>query len=142
KKAPFKTIGPYNQLLGFDSYIDIADLVKDIPKSPLTKNALKELKIKKQFVLKKCADRLLKRLSLRSIDTISYDEFYYVLEQVAHTYENFYKRENKAKLTFTTIHGAKNREFDNVIVLWPYNAPSDLMQKRKLLYNAVTRAKR
>src|SRR5690606_25203190 len=62
--------------------------------------------------------------------------------QVAHTYENFYKRENKAKLTFTTIHGAKNREFDNVIVLWPYNAPSDLMQKRKLLYNAVTRAKR
>jgi hypothetical protein len=142
KKAPFKTIGPYNQLLGFDNSIDIAELVKDVPKAPLTKTVLKELKTKKQFVLNKCADRLLKRLSLRSIDTVPYDEFYYVLEQAAHTYDNFYKRENKAKLIFTTIHGAKNREFDNVIVLWPYNVPSDLLQKRKLLYNAITRAKR
>lgn len=142
KKAPFKRIGPYNQLLRFDSPIDIVELVKDIPKAALTKAVIKELKTKNQFILNKCADRLLKRLSIRGIDTISYDEFYYVLEQSAHTYENFYKTESKAKLVFTTIHGAKNREFDNVIILWPYNAPSNIVQKRKLLYNAITRAKR
>lgn len=45
------------------------------------------------------------------------------------------------KRVITTVHGAKNREFDNVIVLWPYTVPSDADQKRRLLYNAVTRAK-
>jgi superfamily I DNA/RNA helicase len=40
-----------------------------------------------------------------------------------------------------TIHGAKNREFDNVIVLWPAAVGGSDDQKRRLLYNAVTRAK-
>ncbi|MDX2417563.1 MAG: ATP-binding domain-containing protein [Xanthomonadales bacterium] len=41
-----------------------------------------------------------------------------------------------------TIQQAKNREFDHVIILWPYNVPNDDEQKRRLLYNAITRAKR
>jgi len=41
-----------------------------------------------------------------------------------------------------TIHQAKNREFDGVIVLWPHTAGGSVDQKRRLLYNAVTRAKR
>jgi superfamily I DNA/RNA helicase len=40
-----------------------------------------------------------------------------------------------------TVHGAKNREFDNVIVLWPAAMSGSDDQKRRLLYNAVTRAK-
>ncbi len=40
-----------------------------------------------------------------------------------------------------TVHGAKNREFDNVIVLWPAAIGGSDDQKRRLLYNAVTRAK-
>lgn len=40
-----------------------------------------------------------------------------------------------------TVHGAKNREFDNVIVLWPAGVGGSDEQKRRLLYNAVTRAK-
>ncbi|AVP98911.1 hypothetical protein C7S18_17760 [Ahniella affigens] len=40
-----------------------------------------------------------------------------------------------------TVHGAKNREFDNVIVLWPASTTGSDDQKRRLLYNAVTRAK-
>ncbi len=43
--------------------------------------------------------------------------------------------------TVTTVHGAKNREYDNVFVLWTYRIPPDPNQQRKLLYNAVTRAK-
>gem|GEM_PF-778016 len=142
KKPPFKTIGPYNQLLGSEGYVDINELVKDLPKGRFTKNGLKDLKRKNIFILNRCAERLLKRLSMRNIESISYDEFYYVLQQTAHTYDNFYRSENKARIIFTTIHGAKNREFDNVIVLWPYKVSSDLLQKRKLLYNAITRAKR
>lgn len=40
-----------------------------------------------------------------------------------------------------TVHGAKNREFDNVVVLWPAAITGSDEQKRRLLYNAVTRAK-
>lgn len=40
-----------------------------------------------------------------------------------------------------TVHGAKNREFDCVIVLWPAAVAGSDDQKRRLLYNAVTRAK-
>lgn len=39
-----------------------------------------------------------------------------------------------------TIYQAKNREFESVIVLWPLKLAGSLEQKRRLLYNAVTRA--
>ena len=40
-----------------------------------------------------------------------------------------------------TIHQAKNREFHSVIVLWPYHVVSSIERQRRLLYNAITRAK-
>jgi superfamily I DNA/RNA helicase len=40
-----------------------------------------------------------------------------------------------------TVHQAKNREFDGVIVIWPYTVAQDDEGKRRLLYNAITRAK-
>jgi len=46
-----------------------------------------------------------------------------------------------AELSAMTIQQAKNREFDHVIVIWPYTVPNDDEQKRRLLYNAITRAK-
>jgi len=41
-----------------------------------------------------------------------------------------------------TVHGAKNREFDHVFVFWGYKSAGwPVEQQRRLLYNAVTRAK-
>jgi superfamily I DNA/RNA helicase len=40
-----------------------------------------------------------------------------------------------------TVHQAKNREFDHVAVVWPYGVGGSDDDKRRLLYNAVTRAK-
>lgn len=40
-----------------------------------------------------------------------------------------------------TVHGAKNREFDQVVVLWPAAATGTDDQLRRLLYNAITRAR-
>jgi UvrD-like helicase C-terminal domain/AAA domain len=48
----------------------------------------------------------------------------------------------QGEFTAMTIQQAKNREFDHVIVLWPYTVPDDDGQRRRLLYNAITRAKR
>jgi RecA/RadA recombinase len=44
--------------------------------------------------------------------------------------------------TAMTVQQAKNREFEGVIVLWPFTVGGDAEQKRRLLYNAITRAKR
>lgn len=45
-------------------------------------------------------------------------------------------------LSAMTIHQAKNREFDHVVVIWPYRVPNGDDQRRRLLYNAITRARR
>jgi superfamily I DNA/RNA helicase len=47
-----------------------------------------------------------------------------------------------SRLSAMTIHAAKNREFDGIVVVWPYQVAGDDEQKRRLLYNAITRARR
>jgi superfamily I DNA/RNA helicase len=41
-----------------------------------------------------------------------------------------------------TVQQAKNREFEGVAVLWPFQVGGDAEHKRRLLYNAITRARR
>jgi UvrD-like helicase C-terminal domain/AAA domain len=50
-------------------------------------------------------------------------------------------RGRSSRLIAMTVHQAKNREFEGVVVIWPYTVAGDAEQKRRLLYNAVTRAK-
>jgi hypothetical protein len=40
-----------------------------------------------------------------------------------------------------SIHQAKNREFDRVVVLWPYEVSGSDERKRRLAYNTITRAR-
>ncbi|MGE0005622.1 MAG: ATP-binding domain-containing protein [Parvibaculaceae bacterium] len=55
---------------------------------------------------------------------------------------------NRSRLGFRQQHGhlamtvqrAKNREFRNVIVLWPHTAAGSAEHLRRLLYNGITRA--
>jgi superfamily I DNA/RNA helicase len=41
-----------------------------------------------------------------------------------------------------TVQQAKNREFAGVVVIWPYQVGGDAEHRRRLLYNALTRARR
>jgi hypothetical protein len=50
-------------------------------------------------------------------------------------------RGKERRLAAMTVHQAKNREFDGVVVLWGFKISGDAEQKRRLLYNAVTRAR-
>jgi hypothetical protein len=52
-----------------------------------------------------------------------------------------FSRRSNARRRALTIHQAKNREFDHVVVLWPYSIPPDADDRRRLLYNAITRAR-
>lgn len=41
-----------------------------------------------------------------------------------------------------SIHQAKNRQFDHVVILWPHGVPGSDDLKARLLYNGITRARR
>ena len=62
--------------------------------------------------------------------------------RVTHQRSRAYRRVRDRGIRVMTIHQAKNREFESVIVLWPYEVAGSADRQRRLLYNAITRAKR
>ncbi len=77
---------------------------------------------------------------LRGIDAIPHSLVERHVDMVVHEQRAYWS--HSSSRTVTTVHGAKNREFDNVFVLWPYKVPPDVALRRRLLYNAVTRSRR
>jgi hypothetical protein len=53
-----------------------------------------------------------------------------------------FARSDSSRIKAMTVHQAKNREFEGVVILWPYRVAGDAEQQRRLLYNGITRAKR
>ncbi len=51
-----------------------------------------------------------------------------------------YGYEHVSGIPVMSIHQAKNRQFENVVLLWPPGVPGDDAQKARLLYNGITRA--
>ena len=58
-----------------------------------------------------------------------------------HQRSRAYRRVRDHGIRAMTIHQAKNREFHSVIVLWPYQVVGTIERRRRLLYNAITRAR-
>jgi hypothetical protein len=84
-------------------------------------------------------NRLHRFTRLRGIDVIPHGLVARHVEMAVHEQRAY--RSPSSSRTVTTVHGAKNREFDNVFILWTYKLPSDADQQRRLLYNAITRSK-
>jgi hypothetical protein len=85
------------------------------------------------------AERARRFARLRGLDRITNDLIAAVADQTIHASRAYCR--TSGKYIITTVHGAKNREFDNVFVLWPYRLPGNAELHRRLLYNALTRAK-
>jgi hypothetical protein len=92
-------------------------------------------------ILKKCAKRVKKLLFLRGEQEIEKSEFEGLVRKECHMASAYGLVIEKNKRLALTIHAAKNREYDDVIVLWPYEINKNVIYRRKLLYNAITRAK-
>jgi hypothetical protein len=75
------------------------------------------------------------------VDTITADE---IRRQIDRTFamRRRHSASEHGEFVAMTVQQAKNREFEHVVVIWPYTIPNDNEQKRRLLYNAVTRARR
>jgi superfamily I DNA/RNA helicase len=67
-----------------------------------------------------------------------------ILEQLSRARQRrrVHRHIGSQRIRAMTIHQAKNREFDSVIVVWPLEIPADVDRRRRLLYNAITRAKK
>lgn len=87
----------------------------------------------------KRAKRIMK---LRNVTHLSKVEFSALLSSGIHFVNTFLSQTSRSRI-FLTVHGAKNREFDDVFIIWPYyTLPKGDLYRRKLMYNAITRAKR
>lgn len=86
--------------------------------------------------------RAKRMMKLRNVNQISKVEFTGLLSSSIHFVNTYLFRTGNNRI-FLTVHGAKNREFDDVFILWPkYTLPKGDLYLRKLMYNAITRAKR
>jgi hypothetical protein len=86
------------------------------------------------------ADRVKHMAKLRGLNAIPTKFCVRQVETLVHDRRAYLP--SAAPRTVTTVHGAKNREFDNVFVLWAYKIPSSQDQQRRLLYNAITRSRK
>lgn len=78
---------------------------------------------------------------VRGIDHITAGEIHRQIDRTFATRRGYGAAE-RGEFVAMTIQHAKNREFEHVVVIWPYTIPNDNEQKRRLLYNAITRAQR
>jgi hypothetical protein len=79
--------------------------------------------------------------TLAGRDTVTTGEVRAQIAHLVHRRRAFGRTREQSHLALT-VHQAKNREFDSVIVLWPLKVQPDPEQQRRLLYNGVTRAKK
>jgi len=85
-------------------------------------------------------DRIEAARILRGESHVSRERLREIVEDVVRNGRRFAPAEPTGRRVMT-IHRAKNREFANVVVLWPQTVGGGAEQQRRLLYNAITRAK-
>lgn len=134
---PFKWEGAENEQL--DEACEL--LVKiDDGKEQIGLLLLDGFVLSENYMLQSAARQARRLIGLRGDDGIAKDEFTAILQQTAHSASAFRRERQNARVAMT-VHGAKNREFDFVFIAWPYEVAGDTLLARKLLYNAVTRAR-
>lgn len=84
---------------------------------------------------------ILRQRSTRGLQEVSAADLRRQLDR-AFSMRRRYGQRRQPQFAAMTVQQAKNREFDHVVVLWPYTVPNNDEQRRRLLYNAITRAKR
>jgi superfamily I DNA/RNA helicase len=75
----------------------------------------------------------------RSLNEITRGSVAYVARRLIHGFRT--RGDHRGKRIVTTVHGAKNREFDQVFLLWPFRLPPNIETQRRLLYNGLSRAR-
>ncbi|MFT3706568.1 MAG: ATP-dependent helicase [Archangium sp.] len=99
-----------------------------------------QLKLGGEGVIRRVGMWLARLRRLKGRTEFTAAELRAAVSEIVQAGRNFSTRDER-RLTALTIHQAKNREFDRVVILWPFEVSGDAARKRRLAYNAVTRAK-
>jgi hypothetical protein len=91
--------------------------------------------------IKSAMEWLARRKRVLGVNEITSSEIRHEIDRVL-AMRRRYGAAERGEFVAMTIQQAKNREFEHVAVIWPYTIPNDNEQKRRLLYNAITRAQR
>lgn len=83
-----------------------------------------------------------RKYRLKGQAQFSVSELSAAIDRILQTRRAFLPTGHPSIIRAMTISQAKNREFDGVIVLWPFAVGGDLDSQRRRLYNALTRAKK
>jgi UvrD-like helicase C-terminal domain/AAA domain len=83
-----------------------------------------------------------RRFRIKGQDHFSGLELSTTIDRILQSRRAFLPTEHPGVIRAMTISQAKNREFEGVIVLWPFAVGGDLESQRRRLYNALTRAQK
>ena len=83
-----------------------------------------------------------RKFHVRGQTEFSESELGAALERISQSRRSFLPTASFGRTRAMTVHQAKNREFEAVIVLWPFAVGGDLDSQRRRLYNALTRAQK
>jgi hypothetical protein len=93
----------------------------------------------KKPVCRHVCDRLERARNVRGETEVRRERLGEIICDVLRDISRFHFRSVSGRRVMT-IHQAKNREFREVVVLWPHTATGTPHHQRRLLYNAITRA--
>ena len=120
---------------------DITEML-DLPKSPDEHVSCRQLADKAERArFYDIRDWLDRQRNVSGRETIPTSTMINQIGWIIHRRRAFGRPRDQRRVV-TTVHQAKNREFESVIVLWPLRLTQDKEQQRRLLYNAISRAKR
>jgi hypothetical protein len=85
-------------------------------------------------------DRLDKARNVRGVKTVTRERLGEIIQDALRD-AGRYRPKMAAGRVVMTIQRAKNREFKQVLVLWPHSVTGGMDRQRRLLYNAITRTK-
>lgn len=83
-----------------------------------------------------------KKYRVRGQSLFSAPELASAIDRILQSRRAFLPASSTGTIRAMTINQAKNREFDGVIILWPFEVGGDLDSQRRRLYNALTRAQK
>lgn len=86
-----------------------------------------------------CA-RLERARNVRGLASVTREELGITIESVLRDAGRYCPRAISGRAVMT-VHRAKNREFSDVLILWPQSVGGTMDHQRRLLYNALTRTR-
>jgi hypothetical protein len=139
-----KDVGPFRVIWESNVEEDKAVLLKKVGRSAqgIGLAELRQLCLNDKGALGDVFQWAEKKWRIKGQAQFSIGELTTTIERVLQSRRAFLPTACLGSIRAMTINQAKNREFEGVIILWPFAMGGDLESQRRRLYNALTRAQK